>query len=374
MGRSRPSCSFCLRAVALSLLQCLSMVHALRRSERSELELQNSTRTYLFHKACGTADGLGGHVIKVRMFIAIALHHHWTFVCNPKDWDTHLHNTDNMGYLFGCKSESEVTGNLASYDSVQNLKWAPLGTQKLQRAGESIVYTSKDCKSMPPWGESWSWFRQQFHLVRGLDRERSQPRCWPPEGGRRNVVLALRKGDDPSRSKRAHVYLALLGAIFGGQLPNLTHITRDNAHVVVISETTEANADIQRLNQSFTADGLPSTFLLGAPERDTDAARARLVRDLDCMTQSDVLVLSTSGLSDLAAACQLPPGVALILDSNSRRGDGVPNVQKVKVHRTAEGTIETWKSELPNAMHVRVDVPGIRDSTGCPSCSHSHVG
>uniref|UniRef100_A0A7S1Q0I3 Uncharacterized protein n=1 Tax=Alexandrium catenella TaxID=2925 RepID=A0A7S1Q0I3_ALECA len=356
------------RRVALALLvllQLLCLSEALRTEKPQKppppIPKVWTNRTYLWHVDCRTADGLGGHVIKVRPYISIAVEHGWQFVCNPKDWETWLHHTGNMGYLFGCNNLSSAVGDMAPYDLVAGYKWIGLGDLKNKSQAEpNAVYQMKECKSMPPWGASWPWFRSQFNLVRTADPTRRQAQCWPPvvegEPQKLNVVIAVRKGDDPWRSFGAPTYLRLLSAIFlGGQMENITRIPASKANVVVIAEATQEDHDMVMLSQGFASMGVSSTFLLGAPEKNETVARQRLVRDLDCMALSDVFVASVSGLSDLAAAVQ-PTGITLVLEGHhTHRHEGVTNAQHVDVHRGTQNTFQILPHELPNARRVLVE-------------------
>mmetsp|Transcript_29109 Transcript_29109/g.90730 ORF Transcript_29109/g.90730 Transcript_29109/m.90730 type:complete len:366 (+) Transcript_29109:36-1133(+) len=348
-----------------AVLACLALLgthaaQALRGARRIDPEQQPANRSYLFHYACGTADGLGGRVATVRPYVLKAMRNQLKFVCNPDDFDTKLHSTGRMGFLFGCNSESDVVGDLVSKDSVQNLTWEELPTKVMATPPNGTVFHTQECKfgtEKEKWAESYTWFRSQYHLVRKADKKRLAPECL--DGTKKNIVLAIRKGDDPKRGFKAETYLDLLGLIFGGKIER-TRINSTEARVVVISEAEEADRDMVTLRKSFQQSGLPAKFLLGKPEEALEASQARLVRDMDCMALSDVLVLSNSGFSDLGAVVQ-QTGVSLMLNDMWKRNVGLPNMEKVKEpskysREQLEMKFETSPAELPNMLYVDISL------------------
>mmetsp|Transcript_29108 Transcript_29108/g.90726 ORF Transcript_29108/g.90726 Transcript_29108/m.90726 type:complete len:167 (+) Transcript_29108:38-538(+) len=98
-------------------------VQALRGAARIAAQQPPASRSYLFHNACPNADGMGGRVRALKKAVSQAVENNLMYVCNPEDFDTHLHSTGNMGFVFGCNSKSDVLGDAASMESVQNLTW-----------------------------------------------------------------------------------------------------------------------------------------------------------------------------------------------------------------------------------------------------------
>mmetsp|Transcript_97294 Transcript_97294/g.303436 ORF Transcript_97294/g.303436 Transcript_97294/m.303436 type:complete len:279 (+) Transcript_97294:277-1113(+) len=248
--------------------------------------------------------------------------------------------------------------------------WATLRRWRACRTSRGSCFhqaTAATTDRLPPYSRSrtsfllrsYKWFRSQYHLVRKADKKRLAPECL--DGTKKNIVLAIRKGDDPKRGFKAETYLDLLGLIFGGKIER-TRINSTEARVVVISEAEEADRDMVTLRKSFQQSGLPAKFLLGKPEEALEASQARLVRDMDCMALSDVLVLSDSGFSDVGAVVQ-QTGVALMLHSLWRRNVGLPNTEKVSKYgqEQVQVAFETSPGELPNQLYVDVSLVSRED-------------
>mmetsp|Transcript_46659 Transcript_46659/g.133067 ORF Transcript_46659/g.133067 Transcript_46659/m.133067 type:complete len:440 (-) Transcript_46659:38-1357(-) len=395
-----------------------------RKAARKPTPAPAPPRTYLFHEECRGNGGLGGQVAKMRPYISIALEKNLTYICNPGDFDTALHNTGNMGYLFGCFNKSYVVGDLAAYNKVKqmSLSWQPYplagppqgkpptpqpGSASSARPGPpakndsrallpGVVYTIKECKPVPPWGVSYRWLSSQYHLVRQKQKARRRSACWDPKPffapifvkgwkPRKNVVIAMRKGDSPTRSPGGRAYSLLLAALFDGKIPG-AQVTKAMTNLVVISETTEEDPTVEFFKQHYGPKNTSNTsvpvlrkarrgrrsdnslglkLFLGTPEEDEKTARTRIVRDLDCMALSDVLILSDSGFSDLGAALQRAPGIALVFGvrKNKDRTAGLPNIVNVNTKsiafRQGESSVEVYPhEELPNARRVIVTMPG----------------
>lgn len=178
---------------------------------------------------------------------------------------------------------------------------------------------------------------------------------------KKNIVLHIRKGDDPSRSFKAEVYVQLLELIFTGRLER-AHISSTEAHIVILSEAEESDPDMVTFRDFFQRSLLPASFFLGLPEQALEPAQARFVRDMDCMSLSDVLVLSDSGFSDVGAVVQ-QTGVALMLHSLWRRNVGLPNTEKVSKYgqEQVQVAFETSPGELPNQLYVDVSLVSRED-------------
>uniref|UniRef100_A0A7S1WUV1 Uncharacterized protein n=1 Tax=Alexandrium catenella TaxID=2925 RepID=A0A7S1WUV1_ALECA len=165
---------------------------------------------------------------------------------------------------------------------------------------------------------------------------------------RRRVVLQIRKGD-ANRKIPTSLFVQLVDTLFAGGVPGVS-IREEQAHVVVISESDENFEEFKKFKRAKVS------FLVGLPERRDAPAQSRLVRDLDCMSSADVLVISSGGLGSLAAALQMDGGISLAL-SDTPDVASARHVTLEDVARTARREERLAKEERKAALkHEKEDV------------------
>mmetsp|Transcript_87327 Transcript_87327/g.231982 ORF Transcript_87327/g.231982 Transcript_87327/m.231982 type:complete len:474 (-) Transcript_87327:105-1526(-) len=341
--RSLPS--FCLLLLLQALTQrgALGLRHSARAVEDSE-EVPATNKSYILHKPCPSQEGIGSSLKFVKPIIEVALLNNLTYVCRVKDFRSKNHNTGYLGFLFGCYNDSYVEGDLAAYEALNNTPGMPKvdarirlvdspnsgasfffplnpHSTSLQKTWE-VSYTPMSIKSgrvymvdqpglmMRSWGVSYQWFRSQYHLVRQNDPARREVLCGAKSAKqldpkRKRVVVQIRKGDANLKTP-THLFVQLVDTLLAGEIPGLK-LREEQAHIVVISESDEGMEDFNKYKKAKV------TFLLGKPVRKEEAAQSRLVRDLDCMSTADFLVVSRGGFSSLAAALQMDSGISLAM-------------------------------------------------------------
>uniref|UniRef100_A0A7S2NDV9 Uncharacterized protein n=1 Tax=Alexandrium andersonii TaxID=327968 RepID=A0A7S2NDV9_9DINO len=326
-----------------------SRVLGLRSLSHGRLEEAPIGRSYILHEPCPSTEGIGSSLKFMKPVIEVAQRHGLTYVCQVDDFRSHGHHTGNLGPLFGCYNNSYVVGDMAAYDDVRKLpkvvtkighefppvlmNVTPWDTAQVALALQpsTLYYLRQPGFFYYTWGLSYKWYRSQYELVRRQDAARNKEICGetPKEAAKRKrIVLQIRRGDGNQRMKTGD-FLQILTNIFAGSVPGAS-ISEKMAHIVVISENNDKDCDdFDLFRKNFKLAKV--TYFVGMPETDDDLAYTRLVRDLDCMSVADVLLLSRGGFASLAAALQKSSGVALTLDPDTERRPDVPNVQKVEV-------------------------------------------
>lgn len=357
MGRGRPSSAACVLFLVRALAG--SGAAALRRLGKPSQDA-HAGRSYILHNPCPSTEGIGSSLKFLKPVIEVAQSQNLTYVCQAKDFRSHGHHTGNLGYLWGCYNDSYVLGDLAAYDEVQakadlthvNAKIAQVAKAKATLYNPKDVMSKKVNGTALPiqpktlyyvdqpglfyfsWGVAYKWFRSQYHLVRQHDKARRGWRCGKTpleeEGERKRIVLQIRRGDANLKTPM-QAYAQMLDMAFDGKISGIS-LNVTNAHIIIISEADEGSADFDLFKKFSHA---KVTYLLGGAEVEQTRAQSRLVRDLDCMSSADLLILSRGGFSSLAAALQKDGGVSLSIDADPVARPDVPNVRAIEVEDLA---------------------------------------
>eukprot|EP00928_Gymnodinium_smaydae_P047665 TRINITY_DN3181_c0_g1_i3.p1 TRINITY_DN3181_c0_g1~~TRINITY_DN3181_c0_g1_i3.p1 ORF type:complete len:421 (+),score=26.91 TRINITY_DN3181_c0_g1_i3:40-1263(+) len=366
-GKSRSSKLVTSATDAFVLVQKSTNVH---RSSRVVAKLVGDTPTesartksYIVHDPCPTQEGLGESLQKLVPIIDVAQRFNLTYVCSVGDFSTNGHATGNLGFSFGCSSDREATGSIATYEVVQGLGLRreeavlqDVGTESIHLSTPiqpGVVYHVQSCNKSDRWFKSYEWFRSQYHLVRDADQTRRTPRCTTGDPGwssgqsgvkrSRIVAVAIRRGDGKDRGFSTETYAAALDKLFAGAVPGVD-IREQDTNLVIIAEAPQ-NATEMRVFDKYQRARV--SYLLGDPETNPIASQQRFIRDLDCLTTSDVLLLSKGSFSSMAAALQ-KSGVALVLQDERHRND-MPNAMPV-------GAMLQIGAQDTNPMHL---TPGV---------------
>jgi len=296
--------------------------------------------SYILHNPCGKKEGLGSKLHRLRPVIDVAQRFSLRYVCEPKDFRTHNHKTGDLGFLFGCIDHANVIGDMASFDDVNDMvtegkllyvssEITDVGTESihlknLSSRGASALYYIGPCAQQDSWGASYPWFRSQYRMIMEKDeaREAAARSCGGMQG-RTRIVVHVRRGDDPHfrRGRPVHEYVTVLNSLFSGKISGVAPILSiaSAADIIFLSETPESDTEMLEF-KDFERRGATIEYRLGKPEIDKNKARQRFVRDMDCMSVSDVLILSGGTFSALGAALQRN-GIALVFWGLFERND-----------------------------------------------------
>lgn len=307
----------------LSLISLASLAHALKGPTPEE----QKPVAYIMKDYCDRGEGLGTSMRHVIPVIDVAQKLNLKFVCHDFPFESGGHALGDMGFLFGCFDDKFIIGDMASYESIKDKKVVEtrlrdIGSDNvtIDISGpleKDVVYMLRDtlgkgCTYTGNWGTSWKWFRSQYQLMRHLDPARKQPACHSKR--RTNVVVHIRRGDGPDRQMPTKVYEAALDRLFSGNVTGLKHLREKNANLVIMAETPEDDAEMQVFKKYTSA---TVTLYLGQQIMGWDPmfdARSRVLRDLDCMSTADVLLLSKGQFSALGSIIQKDGGISLVLD------------------------------------------------------------
>lgn len=285
-------------------------------------------------------DGLGRVVTHTKTMVDIAVSQGLGVICKPDEWKTgnYPHNTGNLGFLFGCISEKKAVGRFVSEANVRGLRWekvkpklrSGVSLKKEDDAHDEALYeldvpirddrvynlVGDTCPvNTGKWGQSWRFYRSQYHLVRTMDPGRLQA----SRGF--NFVILVRRGDIKNR-RTSHGNF--VGGGTYGYAPN-TYVdsvevlqringvmNHSDIRISVIAEESADTEDAKALQGNFTAlqrkyaEHISDTrFYFGSQETDETNATQRIIRDLDMISLADVLILSGGYFSSLGAALQM---------------------------------------------------------------------
>lgn len=322
-------------------------------SVKRDTEDNQTMRSYIMQTMHCTREGIGRMVTRTKPIVDFAVSNGLSVVCQPEYFGTDMHSTGNLGYLFGCVSDTEATGQFISLKHVRNDKsliWEPVTMRKakgksLYRLNASLqdhrVYkvvgpSNAPCPWEDRWGKSARFYRSQYHLVRKKDPKRIQTLSGF------NIVVMVRRGDLEHSINKGMFFGHYLGGGSEGFPPEsyvdcieALHRIRgvmnhNNVHISVLAEEAPDTRDASELKQNFTAfqkkynlPGSRMRFYFGAPEKEDEKGRQRFVRDLDMISLADVLVLSSGHFSSLGAALQMN-GIAFSIRKSGNLGD-LPN-------------------------------------------------
>jgi len=346
------------------------------------------TNVFITHRPCDIHNqGLGSATLCIHPMLDIAERHNMTYVCHEKDFDSGAHNTGTMGDIFGCHSESEAYGpRITSFAKLPpGLKWKDLTVKNLAPKGSysmeldmdgpiesNTVYNlHNDCwfwKNLPDhapvmekFGESWKFFRSQFRFVKQQHPDREPAACWrSAHPGSKKIAVHIRRGDGTTRGAKVDFYKNSLNFIFGcrSHVPELC-AHQNSTTLVVMAETKENDPEMQQM-KVYEGGHTQVLLRLGEPETDMAKARQRMVEDLDCMSDSDILITSAGGFSALGAAVQKDEGRSLNLMFGSDRVDVPGAVHELSLAATsssavyADSSLTIEQSLIPNAFTVRM--------------------
>jgi len=314
-------------------------------------QVRRTANKYILHAPCHEGyEGIGSTTQRIRLMIRLAQEHKLTYVCQPNDFRSGGHQTGYMGFLFGCMSNESVIGNIASYNSVREHQIVDVTPETLLAAIErnpaETVFRFNSCKRESFWGCSYKWFRSQYHAARQLDARRQYSACQVM--GKYSVVVHVRRGDATGmRRLQEEFFIAILDRLFLGQVPGGVRMKESEAHISILAETPKNDSSIRKFDKYASAS---VAYFSGSPEVDEHDALMRTVRDLDCMSSSDVLVMSGASFSSLGAAIQ-SNGVALLGDGPGLNAVGLP-VSPVHDSQSLHelGCIHFESHNLPNAF------------------------
>lgn len=274
----------------------------------------------------------------------LAVHHNMTYVCTPDDWKS-AHRPHRLGDLFGCNNDSDVFGDLiaAKLHLPQGLttktahvlpggRFAPdprIAFLDVPVQDNVLYEVVDDCSSDPlirvpmrDFGESYKWFRSQFHQVRKQNATRRNPKCWLDSAGKKKIAVLVRRGDDASgRGAQDEWYLKALDKVFNCELKDLC-IKEHEAHIIIQSQKCPSGCAWDKFPTKFKQ-AVVTLKLDSFPEPAPAVARNELIDALDCVSVADVLITSGGGFSDLAAALLHDEGRSLNLHRETHTD--VPN-------------------------------------------------
>eukprot|EP00928_Gymnodinium_smaydae_P081381 TRINITY_DN64917_c0_g1_i1.p1 TRINITY_DN64917_c0_g1~~TRINITY_DN64917_c0_g1_i1.p1 ORF type:complete len:395 (+),score=65.17 TRINITY_DN64917_c0_g1_i1:89-1273(+) len=324
-----------------------------------------TAKSYILHDPCQTTEGLGSSLQRLMPIMDVAQRFNLTYICRREDFRTVEHATGNLGFIFGCSSDHATKGNIASYEEVRSLdlrveeaRLEHVGTDHIRlntSVRPGVVYHVQSCEKSEHWGQSYLWFRSQYHLVRAADQTRARKRCMADDtygletsdGQRRkNIAVAIRRGDGGNRGFKVETYIAALDKVFKEAVPGVS-IKEQEANLIIVAETRLDDPEMRMFDKYKYA---KVHYLLGESETDAHASRQRFLRDLDCLTTSDLILLSKGSFSSMAAALQLN-GTALVL-KDERHRNNMPNARYVMMQIRSETT--RWKGAVLS-VHVTLD-------------------
>eukprot|EP00931_Biecheleriopsis_adriatica_P116429 TRINITY_DN92068_c0_g1_i1.p1 TRINITY_DN92068_c0_g1~~TRINITY_DN92068_c0_g1_i1.p1 ORF type:complete len:380 (+),score=54.76 TRINITY_DN92068_c0_g1_i1:67-1206(+) len=348
------------------------------------------TNVFITHQPCDIKNqGLGSATMCIHPMLDIAGRYNMTYVCHEKDFDSGGHNTGTLGDIFGCHSESEAYGPMISSFAKlpPGLKWKNLTVKDVSPKGSyyhmeldmdgpiesNTVYNlhddcwfhKKNLPAFPPvmqrFGASWKFFRSQFRFVKQQHPDREPAACWrSARPGSKKIAVHIRRGDGSSRGGTVSFYKKSLNYIFGctSHVPELC-AHQNSTMLVVMAETKETDPEMQQM-KVYEGGQTQVSLRLGEPETDMAKSRQRMVEDLDCMSDADILITSGGGFSALGAAVQKDEGRSLNLMYDNSRDDFPSALHKLSlaqisssvVHSDSSMTIE--QSPIPNAFAVRI--------------------
>lgn len=330
---------------------------------------QTCKNCYITHPPCLVSnEGIGGTTSTIHPILDIAMRHNMKYICQSTDFDTgdSSHHTGNLGYLFGCDFRgAKVTASGLACASISDL---PPSTSlkldvRLSNAGqfwmgdlgmrtlgdedakildntwynvvswqvkESKLYHKgdfvweQDCPilardgmvtpytRMEAYRQSYKWFRHQWHLIRRSDPNRQVSKCQDPSKPN-SIVVHIRLGDY-TYTVGIDKYVEALDAIFAGEVKG-AHFTQESSFITVLVET---SADDTKMEVFRKYKNLK--VLSGIPETERDDSTERVIRDLDCMSMSDLLLVSNGGFSGLGSAIQKDGGKTFVMDAVADKG------------------------------------------------------
>jgi len=321
-------------------------------TDPSQLSLgdKRKIRSYVLYGMRIHHEGIGRMVYQHKAMTDFALSRGLGVVCRPEDWATKDHATGNLGFLFGCINESKVEGQFFSLEQLRgdpSLRWENVNftlrpnaeTHRYECSIDAPIHDHRVynlthvCRRDDPlWGQSWRFYRSQYHLVRTKDPNRIQALSGF------NIVVLVRRGDCRACGFPPQTYVEIIELF-----QHITVTTRKDIQISVLAEESADSKDAKRLMGNFTGlqqkygNILNTSFYFGRPEGDQQNATDRLIRDLDIISLADVLVLSPGTFSILGAALQMN-GRAFSIRNNGASTD-LPNVQpKYSAYSWANGS------------------------------------
>jgi len=346
------------------------------------------TNVFITHEPCDIQkQGLGSATMCIHPMLDIAARYNLTYVCHEKDFDTGGHNTGTLGDIFGCHSESEAYGPMiTSFAKLPpGLKWKNLTVKDVSRTfhpveldmdgpieSNTVYNLHNDCwffnnLPAPPvmerFGASWKFFRSQFRFVKQQHPDREPAACWrSARPGSKKIAVHVRRGDDVGASGRRggkiEFYQKSLNFIFGctSHVPELC-AHRNSTMLVVMAETKETDPEMQQM-KVYEGGQTQVSLRLGEPETDMAKSRQRMVEDLDCMSDADILITSAGGFSAMGAAVQKDEGRSLNLMVDNFREDFPAALHELNLVATsssvvyADSSMTIEHSQIPNAFAV----------------------
>lgn len=330
---------------ALSFFEIFQLTQTGKKGVKKRAQKPES---FILHRPpCSMGHGLGTILHTIRVITDIAVSQNLGLVCQPAEWETGGHGTGNMGYLFGCKSETETEGEFFPIADVlrdSTLTWenvTAIATEEttfidktLHRLSKPVqagrIYNLADgCNWIEQWGKGWRFFRSQYHLVREKDPSRLRKKA---DGF--TIAVMIRRGDggmhgvqEDGRGFKVHTY-----ALAVEKFLDHYEMAKREVKILVIAQESEDSEDAKNLVERFSAMSgtgkyaiVDVKFSFGVEETERQqVARERLVRDLDMASLSDVLILSKGSFSSLAAAIQFDGKAFSIV--NERHRNDLPNM------------------------------------------------
>jgi len=127
--------------------------------------------------------------------------------------------------------------------------------------------------------------------------------------------------------------------------------------LVVMAETKETDPEMQQM-KVYEGGQTQVSLRLGEPETDMAKSRQRMVEDLDCMSDADILITSAGGFSAMGAAVQKDEGRSLNLMVDNFREDFPAALHELNLVATsssvvyADSSMTIEHSQIPNAFAV----------------------
>ncbi|CAK9028101.1 unnamed protein product, partial [Durusdinium trenchii] len=301
---------------------------------------------YVRMRFCRAWEGLAGILRYNQHVLAAAVKYNCAYVCEPvPNWKTASHDTGAVDDLFGC-IDGRAVGDprrIASARSVLKLpvvnaqfriddkfltRYKTTGRVKEHlvtgpaislnpRPSRLAVYqlTCPIASRVVSYEVTYPWLREQFAAARGT---RDEQLIWRFGNFRWRIAIQLRRGDRPSQCPLG-IYLNALR----GLLRALPCLTEDNTEIIVVGEMDTETPEFDPLKH------LNVHFLSGRKTRGK-TAKQRLVRDLDHLSTSNILILGGGGgFAGLVGALQVEGGTVLHARTQNFALDGVPHAHKL---------------------------------------------
>ena len=97
---------------------------------------------------------------------ALAQTHGCSYVCNPSHWETSGHSTGNVGFMFGCISETSVRGSEQYIASKESVKDFPVVKSSIRMKGKMVRDPGRDTEGTVTFYRGAQFYLAEFDDMR----------------------------------------------------------------------------------------------------------------------------------------------------------------------------------------------------------------